>query len=218
MLAERPAATFDRLNPVTGEVATTAPAASVADANAACEAAATAFPVWSAMGPNARRAMLNKAADALEVKAPQFIEAMMGEIGATRGWAGFNLMLAAGILRGARQSSGTRKNALLANRVRLSNRASIQISAAWAPSRHADRVFCARRHMPTICWAPTPIKYILRRFHFCVCPIFLFGAKFKSARVHVAHSECRPIIAPQAFGNRVQPVMGDDLRQTVHSL
>ncbi|MEG3150599.1 aldehyde dehydrogenase [Sphingomonas sp. ZT3P38] len=94
-------ATFERLNPVTGEVATTAPAASVEDANAACDAAAAAFPVWSALGPNARRALLNKAADALEAKAPQFIEAMMGEIGATQGWAGFNLMLAAGIVREA---------------------------------------------------------------------------------------------------------------------
>lgn len=94
-------ATFERLNPVTGEVATTAPAATVEDAHAACDAAAAAFPVWSALGPNARRALLNKAADALEAKAPQFIEAMMGEIGATQGWAGFNLMLAAGIVREA---------------------------------------------------------------------------------------------------------------------
>src|SRR4051812_37042509 len=92
---------FDRLNPVTGEIATTASAASVADANAACDAAAAAFPAWSALGPNARRALLNKAADALEAKAPQFIEAMMGEIGATQGWAGFNLKLAAGIVREA---------------------------------------------------------------------------------------------------------------------
>jgi benzaldehyde dehydrogenase (NAD) len=94
-------ATFDRLNPVTGEVATTAPAATVADANAAVEAAAAAFPIWSAMGPNARRALLMKAADALEAKAPQFIEAMMGEIGATEGWVRFNLMLAAGMVREA---------------------------------------------------------------------------------------------------------------------
>ncbi|CAN5880518.1 aldehyde dehydrogenase [soil metagenome] len=101
MTAGRSAATFERLNPVTGEVATTAPAATVEDANAACDAAAAAFPVWSALGPNARRALLNKAADALEAKAPQFIEAMMGEIGATQGWAGFNLMLAAGIVREA---------------------------------------------------------------------------------------------------------------------
>ncbi len=94
-------ATFERLDPVTGDVATEASAATVADANAAADAAAAAFPVWSAMGPNARRALLNKAADAMAAKAPQFIEAMMGEIGATRAWAGFNLMLATGMVREA---------------------------------------------------------------------------------------------------------------------
>ncbi len=93
--------TFDRLNPVTGEIATTAAAATVADATAACDAAAAAFPAWSVLGPNARRALLMKAAESLEAKAPQFIDAMMGEIGATQGWAGFNLMLAAGIVREA---------------------------------------------------------------------------------------------------------------------
>lgn len=94
-------ATFDRRNPVTGEVATIAPAATAADADAACEAAAAAFPEWSATGPNARRAVLMKAADALEGKAAEFIDAMMTEVGATEGWARFNLMLAAGIVREA---------------------------------------------------------------------------------------------------------------------
>ncbi len=92
---------FERRNPVTGEVATTVNAASVADANAACDAAQAAFAVWSTFGPNARRALLLKAAEELEARAPQFIEAMMGEIGATQGWAGFNLMLATGIVREA---------------------------------------------------------------------------------------------------------------------
>jgi acyl-CoA reductase-like NAD-dependent aldehyde dehydrogenase len=93
--------TFERRNPVTGEVATTALAATVADAHAACAAAQAAFPVWSGMGPNARRALLMKAAEELEARASQFIAAMMGEIGATQGWAGFNLALAAGIVREA---------------------------------------------------------------------------------------------------------------------
>ncbi|WP_242153735.1 aldehyde dehydrogenase [Sphingomonas sp. BAUL-RG-20F-R05-02] len=102
-LAERAdsAATFDRHDAVTGVLASTTPAATVADADAACAAAAKAFPAWAALGPNARRAILNKAADALEARAPKFIEAMMGEIGATQGWAAFNLMLAAGIVREA---------------------------------------------------------------------------------------------------------------------
>ena len=51
LIDEKPsAATFDRRNPVTGEVASTVPAATVADAAKACEAAAAAFPIWSAMG------------------------------------------------------------------------------------------------------------------------------------------------------------------------
>ncbi|MBN2972702.1 aldehyde dehydrogenase [Roseomonas aeriglobus] len=93
--------TFDRINPVTGEVATTAAAFGPAEADTAVEAAAAAFPAWSALGPNARRAALTKAADALAAKADQFVEAMMGEIGATEGWARFNLMLAVGMVREA---------------------------------------------------------------------------------------------------------------------
>src|SRR5207342_2327596 len=72
-----------------------------AEANAAADAAAAALPAWSALGPNARRAMLNKAASALEARASDFVAAMMGEIGATEGWARFNLMLAAGMVREA---------------------------------------------------------------------------------------------------------------------
>lgn len=93
--------TFDRINPVTGQVATTAAAFGPAEANAAVEAAAAAFPAWSALGPNARRAALTKAADALAAKGDQFVDAMMGEVGATEGWARFNLMLAVGMVREA---------------------------------------------------------------------------------------------------------------------
>jgi ABC-type sulfate/molybdate transport systems ATPase subunit len=58
-------ATFERLNPLTGEVASRAAAATPQDAIRAVEAAAAAFPAWSAVGPGARRAILNKAADLL---------------------------------------------------------------------------------------------------------------------------------------------------------
>jgi benzaldehyde dehydrogenase (NAD) len=67
----------------------------------ACEAAAEAFKVWSDTGPGERRALLLKAADALEAKTPAFIEAVVAETGATGMWAGFNVMLAAGMLREA---------------------------------------------------------------------------------------------------------------------
>lgn len=100
----RPAAggaTFDRLDPITGAVATRAAAASPDDARAAIAAAAAAFPAWSETGPNARRALLAKAADKLEGLAGDFVAAMRDEIGATEGWARFNVMLAAGMIREA---------------------------------------------------------------------------------------------------------------------
>ncbi len=91
-------ATFERRNPLDGSVATTAPAATVQDAIAAVEAAAKAFPAWSATGPGQRRALLTQAAHALEAKAPAFIAAMAAETGASAMWAGFNVHLAAGTL------------------------------------------------------------------------------------------------------------------------
>lgn len=91
-------ATFNRLNPLDGTVATTAPAATEADAIAAVDAAAKAFPEWSAMGPGARRALLTKAAHALEAKTEAFAAAMAAETGSSGIWAGFNVHLAADML------------------------------------------------------------------------------------------------------------------------
>jgi len=89
-------ATFERRNPLDGEVATRAPAATVADAVAAVDAAAAAFPAWAAMGPGERRALLMKAAHALEARGEDFAAAMAAETGASGMWAGFNVHLAAG--------------------------------------------------------------------------------------------------------------------------
>jgi benzaldehyde dehydrogenase (NAD) len=94
-------ATFERRNPLDGTVATRAPAASAADSVMAVEAAAEAFKTWSETGPGERRALLLKAAEKLEAKTPQFIEAVPAETGATAMWAGFNVMLAAGMIREA---------------------------------------------------------------------------------------------------------------------
>ncbi len=94
-------ATFERRNPLDGTVATRAPAASPADAVMAVEAAAEAFKTWSQTGPTERRMLLLKAAEALEAKTPKFIEAVGAETGGTGMWAGFNVMLAAGMLREA---------------------------------------------------------------------------------------------------------------------
>lgn len=91
-------ATFERRNPLDGSVATTAPAATVSDALAAVDAAAQAFPAWSALGPGERRGLLMKAAHALEAKGSAFAAAIAAETGGSAMWAGFNVHLAAGIL------------------------------------------------------------------------------------------------------------------------
>lgn len=93
--------TFTRKNPMTGEVATIAAAASVDDAISAADAAASAFPEWSQTGPSERRARLNAAALSLENNADEIVKAMAEEIGATEGWARFNIMLAMEMFREA---------------------------------------------------------------------------------------------------------------------
>ncbi len=102
--ADRPAAsgrTYDRRDPFTGELASTAPAAGPEDVAAAIEAASSAFSAWSSTGPGQRRTILAKAADIMDAKVGEFTKLMMEETGATAPWAGFNVMLAANILREA---------------------------------------------------------------------------------------------------------------------
>jgi acyl-CoA reductase-like NAD-dependent aldehyde dehydrogenase len=119
-------ATFDRMNPVTSDVATRAAAAAPDDCRTACDAAAAAFQAWADLGPNPRRALLNKAADVMEARAAEFVDAMMTEVGATEGWARFNIMLAAGMLREAASMT-------------------TQISGEIIPSDHPSRLCMAIR-------------------------------------------------------------------------
>ena len=92
---------FTRINPLTGEIASSAPAMKAADIPAVAARAAAAFPAWAAQGPNARRAVLMKAADALVARTDAFVAAMVAETGSTAGWAMFNIGLAAGVVREA---------------------------------------------------------------------------------------------------------------------
>jgi len=94
-------ATYERHDPFTGKLATRAAAAGKADAEAAVAAAAEAFKSWSQTGPGHRRALLLKAADVMDSKVGDFTRLMMEETGATAPWAGFNVMLAANMLREA---------------------------------------------------------------------------------------------------------------------
>ncbi|MGV2124592.1 aldehyde dehydrogenase [Agrobacterium vitis] len=93
--------TFDRIDPFNGEIASRAPASGLDDVKAAVAAAQAAFPAWSRTGPGERRALLLKAADIMASKAADFTALMITETGATGPWAGFNTMLAAGVLREA---------------------------------------------------------------------------------------------------------------------
>jgi len=92
---------FDRKNPLTGEVASSAQAMQPADISAIVESAQRGYEEWSEIGPNDRRTVLLKAAEALQSKQAEFVEAMANEIGSTAGWAMFNLMLATSMLREA---------------------------------------------------------------------------------------------------------------------
>lgn len=97
----RQQSTFERHNPLSGAVVTRAAAATSDDAVAAVEAAKNAFEGWSQTGPGERRTRLLAAADRMEARKDEFIERMVNETGATPGWAGFNVMVAAGMLREA---------------------------------------------------------------------------------------------------------------------
>jgi acyl-CoA reductase-like NAD-dependent aldehyde dehydrogenase len=93
--------TTDDLNPYTGEVYAVVAAAGTADVARAVDAAQEAFAEWSATSPSVRRRILLRAADELESRTPEAIALMGQEVGGVAGWAGFNVMLAAGILREA---------------------------------------------------------------------------------------------------------------------
>src|SRR5919202_787878 len=94
-------ATFERLDPYTGEPVTVAAAAAREDARRACDAAAAAFPAWSQTPPGERRMLLTKAADLLMERAPEIASIMAEEVGGTFGWGVFNCDLASRMLREA---------------------------------------------------------------------------------------------------------------------
>lgn len=94
-------ATFERRDPFTGELASRAASGTAEDARRAADAAAAAFPAWSATGPGARRKLLLKAADLMEGRAEEFAALMTAETGSTGPWGAFNARLAAGMLREA---------------------------------------------------------------------------------------------------------------------
>ncbi|MEX3822502.1 aldehyde dehydrogenase [Paraburkholderia sp. BR14262] len=93
--------TFERIDPATRALAKRAAAATVEDADAAVAAAAHAFPAWAALTPTERRKRLLAAAERMDARTADFIAIGAAETGAMANWYGFNVMLAANMLREA---------------------------------------------------------------------------------------------------------------------
>jgi acyl-CoA reductase-like NAD-dependent aldehyde dehydrogenase len=94
-------ATFDDLNPYTGEVVATVAAGGREDAGRAVEAAAGAFPAWSQTPPAQRQRIFLAAADILERRGDEVVGLLARETGCTFGFGMFQLSFVPGLLRQA---------------------------------------------------------------------------------------------------------------------
>ena len=130
-------ATFERRSPINGEVATRAAAATAEDARAACDAAAKAFPAWSATGPNARRKLLQDAAAQLRARSAEFSRLCVEETGAIGGWGHFNTAFAASLLEEAAAMT-------------------TQITGETVPSDHAGTLAMGVRQPAGVCVGMAP--------------------------------------------------------------
>jgi acyl-CoA reductase-like NAD-dependent aldehyde dehydrogenase len=99
--ASKTGATFERRSPGSDAVVTRGAAAGVDDALRAVDSASSAFAEWKKSGPSQRRQLLLKAADEIEARADDFVQAMALEVGANELWSRFNVMLAANLFREA---------------------------------------------------------------------------------------------------------------------
>jgi acyl-CoA reductase-like NAD-dependent aldehyde dehydrogenase len=93
--------TFERRNPISGKVVSTAAAGTVEDARRAADVAGNAFAEWSQVGPTERRSILLAAAGCLEARADVIQVAMAEEIGASAMWSAVNVAVAANLIREA---------------------------------------------------------------------------------------------------------------------
>jgi acyl-CoA reductase-like NAD-dependent aldehyde dehydrogenase len=92
---------YERIDPIEGTVASRTPAMTADEARAVADKAAAAFKSWSKVGPTERRMLLLRAADQLEARSEELVKVMMLETGAAAAWGGFNVHLAAKMLREA---------------------------------------------------------------------------------------------------------------------
>ncbi len=94
-------ATYDDLDPFTGEVVATAAACGPADAVRAIESAAAAFPAWSQTPPAERQRIFLKAADILESRTEEVVSMLARETGAGFGFGMFQCMFVPNLFRQA---------------------------------------------------------------------------------------------------------------------
>jgi acyl-CoA reductase-like NAD-dependent aldehyde dehydrogenase len=94
-------ATFDDLDPFTGDVVARVPAGTREDAARAVESAHAAFAEWSETPPAARQAIFLKAADVLESRQDEVVSLLARETGCTFGFAMFQTHFVPGLLRQA---------------------------------------------------------------------------------------------------------------------
>jgi acyl-CoA reductase-like NAD-dependent aldehyde dehydrogenase len=94
-------ATFDDLDPYTGDVVARVPAGGREDARRAIEAAAAAFPAWSKTPPAMRQQIFLRAAEILERRQDEVVSLLARETGASFGFGMFQMLFVPGLFRQA---------------------------------------------------------------------------------------------------------------------
>src|ERR1700742_751709 len=92
---------FDDFDPYRGTVVARVAAGTRADAARAVDAAAAAFPAWSALPPAGQQTLVLKAADVVERRAAEIPALLAEETGCAAGFAGFQILTATRLLRQA---------------------------------------------------------------------------------------------------------------------
>jgi acyl-CoA reductase-like NAD-dependent aldehyde dehydrogenase len=107
--------TTEDINPYTGETYATVAAAGREDVTSAVDAASAALDEWIAVPPTAKRRILLRAADLFEERMSDGVALMAAEVGGVSGWAQFNVVLAANMLREAAAAVTQVKGEVLAS-------------------------------------------------------------------------------------------------------
>jgi acyl-CoA reductase-like NAD-dependent aldehyde dehydrogenase len=136
--------TFEDHNPYTGDVYANVPAGNAEDARSAIDAAKAAFPEWAATPPAAKRQIFLKAADVMESRQDDLVQAMMEEVGGTIGISMFQMGFVPGLFR-------------------MAASAAYDVKGEIIPADHANSFFMAMRQPAGVvaCFAPFNVPYIL---------------------------------------------------------